>query len=278
MARRQRPGRSRIILVTLILASLVLITFDFRDTGPVHGLRSVVSTVLSPLEGVGSTVATPFRNAWHGAFDYNRVKDENAKLRARLDKIKGNQAQVDALRSQNRQLRRAADIKFAPTVDKVGAQVMTGPLSNFDQTIRIDVGSGEGIRVGMPVATNAGLIGKVVRVFSGQSVVQLLSDPNFEMGVRLNDAAGDVAVAHGTGKGQPIVIDGGIPYDRDIPDGTDVFTSGTDRSPFPPDVPVGKVKSTKPSVDGTEKSVTITPAADLTAITYVQVMLYEPPS
>ncbi len=266
------------ILVTLILASLVLITVDFRDAGPVRGLRSGASTVFSPFQGVGETIAKPFRDTWHGAFDYDHVKNENNRLQARLDKIKGNQARIDALEAQNRQLRKAADIKFAKGIDKAGAQVVTGPLSNFDHTVQIDVGSGDGVRVGMPVVSNAGLVGRVSRVFGGKSVVLLITDPSFVMGVRINDKEADVAVAHGNGKGEDLVIDGSIPNDRNLPVGTGVFTSGTDRSPFPPDIPVGKVKSTKLSVDGTEKSVTITPAADVTSISYVQVMLYEPPS
>ncbi len=206
---------------------------------------------------MGETIATPFRNTWHGAFGYDDVKDENNRLHAKLDKIKGDQARIDALERQNKELRKAADIKFARDIDKVGAQVVNGPLSNFEHTIQIDVGSGDGVTVGMPVVTNAGLVGKVTQVFGGRSVVLLITDPSFVMGVRINDANGDIAVAHGNGKGEDLVVDGSIPIDRDMPAGTDVFTSGTDRSPFPPDIPVGKVKSTKPSIDGSEKSVTI---------------------
>lgn len=277
MPRPRRPGRSRLILTTLVLVSLVLVTVSYKDTAPVRSVRSGASTVFSPLQSAGETVASPFRGVWHGATDYDRVKKENARLKDRLDKIKGNQARVDSLERDNKALRRDANVKFAASTPLLGAQVIQGPLSNFDHTIQINVGSGDGVRAGMPVVTNAGMVGKILRVYGDKSSVQLITDPGFKMGVSLMIEKLAPVVAHGDGPDSPLVVDGGVPVVQDVPKGTLVESSGIDRSAFPPHVPVGTVKSTKQSADATEKSITITPYADLHSLTYVQVMLYDAP-
>lgn len=276
MARSRRLSRSRFTLAVLVAASLTALTLDFRNTAPVRALRSGASAVFSPLQSAGESATKPFRNMWNGATDYDNLKKQNVKLRRQVDRAKGDRMRAAALEKENQALRKIADIKFNGDIPKVGARVLTGPLSNFDREIQIDAGSGDGVKVGMAVVTDAGVVGKVSRVSGGEAQVELITDPAFRMGVRFTEA-NVVVVARGNGQGAPLVVDGGIKADRPVRKGEVVTTSGEPRSPFPPLVPVGTVRSSQQSKDFAEKSVQINPAADLAGLSYVAVLLYEAP-
>lgn len=258
-----------------MLASLTALTLDFRDTGPVRGLRRVASVVLSPVQSAGEGATQPLRNLWQGATDNSHLRKENDRLRREADKARGARVDAQALRKDNDALRRIANIKLGNIATK-GARVLIGPLSNFSNEIRIDVGSGEGVKVGMVVVTDAGIVGTVRRVNGGTADVELVTDPNFKMGVRFTNAD-DVVPAHGDGQGRPLVVDGGIRADKPVLKGDTVTTSGDPRSPFPPGVEVGTVRSSQQSKDFAEKSVLIDPSADLGSLRYVAVLLYDPP-
>ena len=127
-------------------------------------------------------------------------------------------------------------------LDSVVGRVVGGSFTNFENTIQIDRGTDDGVAVGMPVVTGSGLAGRVVAATSSRSTVQLITDPGFDIGIRLA-VTGEVGVAHGTGEGRPLVVDQGIPVNLEdnVRTREPVTTSGVSRSAFPPDIPVGRV-------------------------------------
>jgi len=59
---------------------------------------------------------------------------------------------------------------------------VTGPApSNFQNTVQITVGANRGVKVGMPVLSNAGLIGKVTEVYAETAEVRLITDPGYSV-------------------------------------------------------------------------------------------------
>src|SRR5690606_23118816 len=109
------------------------------------------------------------------------------------------------------------------------ARVTAGPVSNFSFTIEIDKGSDDGIRYGMPVVNGAGLVGRVVQAAGSTSTVQLITDPDFRVGVRLVPG-GTPGTARGSGRGEPLVVDTALEPGTPIPDDAVLTTSGADRS------------------------------------------------
>jgi rod shape-determining protein MreC len=261
-------------LALLVLTSLAVLTLDFRDSNIVYGARSAATTVFSPLRGVAETVSDPFTNAWHGVTGYGDLKSENERLRERIDDLEGSAVldadaaeQLDALLEQ-------LDIEWVGDIPTAAARVVAGPGSNFSHTIEIDKGSDAGLKVGMPVVNGAGLVGKLVLVSSHRSTVQLITDPEFAVGVRLvpGDAPG---TARGTGEGEDLIVDTGLEADDEIAEGTALTTSGADRSAFPASIPVGRVRSTREGGGGLTLDLIVTPLADTQKLSFVTVLLWE---
>lgn len=273
MALSRRTGRSRLTLALLVLTSLALLTLDFRDSSIVASARRVASTAFSPVQGVAETASEPFTNAWHGITDYGDLEAENRRLREQIDAFEGDAVldedaaeQLDALLDQ-------LEIEWVGDIPTAPARVVAGPASNFSHTIEIDKGADAGFAEGMPVITGAGLVGKLVQVSSNRSTVQLITDPDFAVGVRTvpGDAPG---TARGTGSGEDLIVDTGLESDATVRRGTALTTSGADRSAFPASVPVGRVRDTREGSGGLTLDLIVEPLADTEKLTFVTVMIW----
>ena len=276
MALSSRGGRSRFTLALLIVTSLTVLTLDFRGSSAIHSVRNAASTVFSPVRDAAGSAFSPFTNAWNGLFHYGSVKKENDRLRAQIEQLQG-QTDVNAdAKSQLDALSATQGITQWTTLPAVTAQVISGPITNFEHTIDIDKGSSSGLRVGMPVVTGAGLAGRIVEVQSGRSVIKLLTDPDIVVGIRLL-SSGDTGLLHGQGDGKPLVIDGGIEPKAVVPANELVTTSGEDRATFPGGIPIGNVTKADLSPGQLNQVLTVTPSADLARLTFVKVLLWIPP-
>ena len=90
----------------LVLASLVLITIDFRsDDGPLEGLRRIATAVFEPVQrGVGGLVR-PVGDAFSSVGELFDLRDENARLRERLEELESHRQSFADLERQNTELR-----------------------------------------------------------------------------------------------------------------------------------------------------------------------------
>jgi len=274
-----RPSGSRTRLAVLVLASVTLLTAGLRDVPVVRDVREGAASVFAPVEGAADTVTRPFRNAWRGVTDYEELRDENERLRERLDAGGGSEAsevrRTDA-EEQLAELSAALDLPYAGEVPTVAARVVSGPRSNFSHAVQIDKGRDDGLAVGMPVVTASGLVGRVSQASGSEATVQLLTDPDFQVGVRLAGTP-ELGTARGRGRDEPLTADTAIDQDAEIADGSGLVTSGVDRSAYPPGIPVGRVTSTRPGSGGLALDLVIEPLADVDNLSYVSVMRWEPP-
>ncbi len=260
----------------LVVTSMTLLALDYRGFSPINGAKNAVLTVFGPVRSGADTVFGPVSNAWNSVFRYDDLETENDELRTELEELRGQAAEV-ALQEQRLEfLREQIDVPAPSDIDRVPAQVIGGPASNFDRTIEIDKGAGSGIEPGMPVVTNAGLAGKVTSTSLTRARVQLVTDPEFRVGVVLLNSF-DVGVGRGTGPGDPLVVDSGIHPDTPVIEGELVYTSGLAQSVFPPDVPIGTVSSVGGGGNPLEQRLEVELAADLERLTFVTVLRWEAP-
>jgi rod shape-determining protein MreC len=275
VALSRRTGRSRFTLILLILTSVTVLTLDFRGSSAITALRDGASTVFTPARGGAQRVFGPVGDAWNGIWHYNDVRKQNDQLRAEIETLKGQQAQQQDATQQLQAISELDKISQWTTLTGVDARIVAGPLTNFEHTLELDKGSNDGIAVGMPVVTGAGLVGRVTEVEKTRSVVTLLTDPDVVVGVRLFTSQ-EIGLMHGTGDGQPLTIDEGIDPTTPVPPNELVTTSGEDRAAYPPDVPIGTVTNTALSSDQLRQVLTVQPLADLDNLTFVKVLFWLP--
>jgi rod shape-determining protein MreC len=275
---RRTGGRSRLTIALLVLTSLALLTLDFRDAAIVQSARRTAGSVFSPLRGAAETVSEPFANAWDGITGYDDLKSENEELRRQLDEKAGQAVLDEDAAAQLDEVLGQLGIEWVGDIETTTARVLSGSPSNFSHTVDISKGSDDGVKVGMPVVNGAGLAGKVVLVTPDRSTVQLITDPDFAVGIRLLGTQ-ITGTARGQGPGEDLVADTNLEPDagaRPEP-GTSVTTSGIDVAAYPASIPVGKVRKVNESRGGLSIELEVQPMADIDRLAFLTVLLWEPP-
>lgn len=191
-----------------------------------------------------------------------RLKNENARLQSQVIQLQEEQknyevlyALLDVARSQ-------------PQSDTVAAMVIGRDTSPFLRYVLIDQGSDAGLRRGMPVITYEGLVGRVEAVTANAARVQLITDPNAAVNVRLPRTGAD-AMLEGSLTGD--VSLGMIAQDVEVISGELIVTSGLGGT-YPSNVPVGQVASVRKQETALFQSASVQPVVDFSSLRAVLVV------
>jgi rod shape-determining protein MreC len=271
----RRSSRSRFTLVLLVLSSITLLTLDYRGFAPLDSARSAVLAVVSPVGDAASAVFRPVGDFWSNAFDSGDLKAENEDLRRQVDDLQGKITQGEASRQELEKLKTSLDIPFAGEIPQVHARAASGPVSNFDATIEIDKGASSQIKKGMPVVAGGGLVGTVVNVSDSRAVVKLIIDRDFQVGVSTPGKPGRGVVQ---GQGDEITVHASQFAMSSELNKDDILQTIGGRSLFPPGIPVGTVTSVGTDDTTQQKVADVKLTANLSDLTFVTVLLYEPPN
>lgn len=159
------------------------------------------------------------------------LETEVSRLQAQVVQLQNSVAEQDAL---------AALVKFTrsrPENAYQAASVIGRDPSPFLRYIIVDRGSNEGLRRGMPVITDQGLVGRVDAVINSAARIQLITDTSSAVNIRLEKAKKE-AILTGTVAGD-LILDL-VPQDVSLEAGDLVLTSGLGGG-FPADLIVGQV-------------------------------------
>jgi rod shape-determining protein MreC len=273
----RRSRRHRFVLLLLVLTSVTVITLDFRSGGSgfLESVRDGAGDVLAPVQSTVDSVLSPVGDFFGGITRYGKLRSENARLRSQLDQARSDSLRAEGAERERQTLLEQQHLAFAADIPAVAARVTATSPSNFQLTITIDRGSDAKVAVGMPVVTGAGLVGRVIDVSGARSTVLLITDSSSNVGVRLQ-SSGDVGVATGEGGREALSVDL-VNVDTKVAEGEAVVTSGLQQSIFPPEVPIGRVRSASTPQGALRQRITVDPAVDLRRLQFVKVLLWTPP-
>ncbi len=276
MAAYRRPARSRFTLLLLVLTSVTLLTVDYRGSGSdvISSLKQGARDAFVPIQGFSDRLMQPVGNLFGGVLHYSDLERENERLRREVAARRGDVLRADDAERERRALLDQLDLTTAQDIPRVDARVVATSPTNFAFTVEIDKGRSSGVATGMPVVTGAGLVGRVAETSERRSVVQLLTDKKFSVGVRLA-TSGDVGVANGQGMLKSLALDLIDPTSTVETDEV-VVTSGLQQSRFPPGIPVGKVHRAATPKGALQQDVTIVPVVDIRRLSFLTVLQWSP--
>ena len=264
-------NRSRLLLILLLVSSLFLITLDLRGVNLASGIRSGVSTVISPVENLFTKVFSPVGNFASDVRNFGQSKKQITELNKQIDLLKAKQVLDEDMVSQLNQLRNVLDLAGSGGYQVVAARVINrGSTETFKETMTIDVGSRSGITKNMTVISESGLVGVVKSVTSNSSIVLLMSDPTFKVGVRI---AGTQSIGVVSGQGGSTYLLQLLDATGEIKEGDALVARGSagDR-PFVPGVPVGIVTTVSSNASSITQNADVESSANLEKITVVAVV------
>ena len=180
-------GRRRVI-VALLLTLVLLLTLDLRGNPVLDRVRDGFARAMAPIESATDVITTPVSRAWNGVTQYDDLERENEALQDRLDRLIGTQATARLSVEEAAELKALLSLNSLAGIPTEVAKVVGASSNNLDQIIEIDIGRTRGVRVGMPVVNQAGLIGKITSVTDNTAKVMLITDSRYVVPVRVQAA------------------------------------------------------------------------------------------
>ncbi len=231
--------RRRLLLGSaLFLAALGLVLLGQAGLlGPVQDLA------LRGVSGVQRSISTAFfnvrdfftapRNLQELIQRNSQLEAQVAQLEAEVVTLREQASEVDALRAL---LGYASDL---PENRYLVSKVIGRDTSPFLHYLILDQGSDVGVRRGMPVVNEKGLVGRITEVSATASKMQLISDPDSVINARIQESRSEgILVGRPTGELELIYLS----QDITVNVGEIVVTSGLGGG-FPPEILIGRVVS-----------------------------------
>jgi rod shape-determining protein MreC len=276
VARTRRSRRPRLTIGLLVLASITIITLDYRGDahGAIASLKNGASDAFHPVQSGVDAVTHPIGSFLAGAVNGGQLEQENAKLRTEVGQLQRQTLAEQATQNALKSIVELNHLPFTGSIPTVAATVINLNPSNFEATVELNKGTADGVDVGMPVVAGAGLVGQVIATSSSTCTVRLITDGSGAgqgVGVRYGPSSTDIALAQGAGIGKPLVISDVTPGAA-LHKGEILTTSGLQNAAYPQLIPVARVTGVSSTPSSTEESVTAVPVADLTQLDYVEVL------
>jgi rod shape-determining protein MreC len=231
----------------------------------------------APVGDAAESVFSPVADAWNGAFGYDELARENEELRQRVIDLEGDVGEAERAAERLEELRALEEdlgLEYMDDLEVVNASVVSSGVGNFDATIEIDRGANDGVEVGHPVVAGRGLIGQVVRVSDTRSAVRLVTDPKFQVGVRVAGRPG-LGIVSGQGNETRLRATS-FDLTTELREGDLLVTSGAARSLFPPEVPVGRVTEVTSDEASLQQEADVEIIPRLNDLLYVTVVRWVP--
>lgn len=265
--------RKTIAFVALMVTSLLLLGISsnpfVRDLQ--HGVAFAFRPVQVAVDGVARDVSSIFATI----AEIDRLRQENAALRAENEELEALSRAATELRRENELLTGLLQLRSGLQYETRAATVIARESSEARRALTIDRGTSDGIKVGQVVITSGGaLVGRIVEVGSNFAHVVLISDSTSTVVGQLLSTA-STGVVEGQLGGALVM--GDVDVATTVTPGEEVFTAGIElgggiRSPYPKGLLIGKVLDVDLDPNAVVQRLFLEPAAPLERLEFLLVI------
>lgn len=206
--------------------------------------------------------------------NYFSLRQENEALRAMNLALTDEVSRLREGKLENIRLRQMLELKQREEHRYIAASVIGKNLQLLRNTITLDAGEQEGVRVNMPVVNESGLVGKVIATSSHFTIAQILFNRDLRVSAKDQRSRVDGIVRWNGGTTLQMQQ---VARTMDVQPGDPVVTSEYSAY-YPEGTRIGIVSSADPIPGSLFLSVELTPAVDFTRLEEVFVMIRQPDS
>lgn len=166
------------LLIALVVLSLVVTTVYMRegDTGFLHAGKRLAVAITAPASRIGMLLTTPLRAIGNGLSGLGVNRREVEQLRTQNRELRNTVTALEEARLQNERVNSLVAFAQKHDLAGVGATIIGRSTDSWEGSIQIDRGTADGVREGMPVLADGGLLGQVVEASGQSSRVRLITD------------------------------------------------------------------------------------------------------
>lgn len=243
-----RPGWSRraqyglffsfLAVIASIIAGLILLAISLVAPQTFARVRGAALDVTGPVAAGLHEVTATASGIFTGAGNYWDAARQNAQLKRERKAMLERMVEARAIFQENLQLKATLQLREHQRATVAVGRIVGSSFNSPRRFAILSVGSSDGVRVGMPVRSPEGLVGRVMDAGELASRVLLVSDRANIVPARLL-RNGIPVIAQGRGDGtidvRPLEV-GRNPFKR----GDIIITSGTGGL-YPPLVPIARI-------------------------------------
>jgi rod shape-determining protein MreC len=114
-------------------------------------------------------------------FYFRETYDEYIKQKRQIEALKARLVYLQETVEENKRYDKITEFRRAQEYSSVLAHVIGRDPSNWNASLIIDRGQRDGLKVGMPVVSVLGVVGRIFEIGNNTAKVILLSDPSFSV-------------------------------------------------------------------------------------------------
>ena len=230
--------RKFVVLAASVAGCLVLLTLQTRGYGATA--RDLLALVTTPVQAGVSRAHRAAFGVWDTYRDWKNVRTENHRLRDENQQLRVEALRVGETEDENRRLRHLLALQQRLPLTTLSGEIIARDWGGWIRALTVNRGRGDHVPRLTAVISPDGLIGRIVDVRPGASIIQVLTDPASTVGahvVRTRTAGIVEGDARGTLRFKYMARDG-----AGIQVGDVLVTSGQGGL-FPRGIPIGRVRA-----------------------------------
>ncbi|MDE0310784.1 MAG: rod shape-determining protein MreC [Caldilineaceae bacterium] len=227
-------------LIILTLTAILLLAL--HQTGRLGTVEGLVTMVTAPGQSGLSTMTNRLTTSLTNLRNFRSLQRRLTELERIVESLSVENLRLQEVERENQRLRELLEFaETRPSFELQGGQIIARVIgqnaTNFLNVVMIDLGDRHGIKVGMPVVNEQGLVGRISEVTATTSKVLLVTDSSSTVNAILQ-ASRLTGVISGTPGSYPVI--GFLPQGTEIGVGEVVLTSGMGGN-FPKGIHIGQV-------------------------------------
>jgi len=223
-----------------VIAGVCLLLLTLQMRGRAAGASEALAVLTTPVQTVLARINRATLGVWGTYRDWKNVRTENRRLRDEAQRLRVEALRVTETASENDRLRRLLALKQSLPLETMAGEIIAREWGGWVRSLTINRGRGDSVARLTAVIAPDGLVGRIVDVRAGSSIVQVLTDPASTVGahvVRTRTPGIVEGEPRGTLRFKYMARDGG-----NLQIGDMVVTSGLGGL-FPGGIPIGRVRS-----------------------------------
>ncbi len=256
-ASQPKSQKKKIIITTVVVASLSIVAFLYKNTPPVLFFQGIVQSTFS------------YPKAYFYSLGKGERKDREADLNKKIRELEQKIVKYQIMEKDNQALKSQFTESSETTQSMVAARIVgVQGESKKPHNFTVNAGTKEGIQVNMTVIYEKYLVGKIAFVSEHFSVVATPFNPTFQVLAKLPETNANGIVV---GRSDLMLFDGVLITDQLKKDGV-VVTKGEvnkDGVGVIPDIIIGKISSISKRETAPFQSAQLEPMIDYQKLTNI---------
>ena len=246
-------------ILALFVTSLISLIILLSNTSPqIEKLKLQLSWTASKI----SSPISWYRNIFS-------IKEENLLLKNKLVQLSLINSELESYRQENKRLKDLLNFANDQVINYRTANVVNYHFGITNQTIIIDMGLLDSLTNNLPVMDENGLLGKIISIDNHASLIQLITDKNIRVSIRVGEERtlgifmpthGKYGILEGVRKTTPLKI------------GDIAYTSGISEI-YPDNIPVARIISISNQIEKPFQNIVVEILGSITDLDFVFIML-----